>query len=224
MNFKNESITEKQKRAYKVFEFLFDLYPNAKIQLNFSSPFELLVATMLSAQCTDERVNIVTGELFNKYTSIDDFVKVGQDDLEKDIFSTGFYKAKAKHIKSAALIIKEKYHSIVPNTMEELLTLPGVGRKTANVVLGHCFDIPGIVVDTHVSRISQRLMFTLSNNPEKIEFDLMELFAQNKWIIVNHLFISFGRGICTSRKPKCSECKIIDFCDFVNKGNQSNSL
>lgn len=215
MNFKNESLKDKKKRAGIVFDILNDLYPNSKIQLNFSTPFELLVATILSAQCTDERVNIVTAVLFKKYKSIGDFIRADLNELEKNIYSTGFYKAKAKHIKDAACMIHDKFNDTVPDNMENLLLLPGVGRKTANVVLGHCYNIPGIVVDTHVSRISRRLALTESKEPVKIEFDLMNLYEKNKWILLNHLFISFGRTVCESRKPKCDECRIKSFCNFV---------
>lgn len=201
-----------KKRMKKILDILKKEYPDVKIQLNFSTPFELLIATILSAQCTDARVNIVTEQLFKKYFLPEHFVNLENEELESLIFSTGYYKAKARHIKAAAKMILEEFNCNVPDNMEDLLKIPGVGRKTANVILGHCFNIPGIVVDTHVSRISQRLGFVKTNNAEKIEFELMELIPKNQWVIFTHYFINLGRKVCLSRKPKCGICKINKYC------------
>lgn len=204
----------KKKKVQIVIEILEKEYPGVTIQLNFTTPFELLIATILSAQCTDARVNIVTSSLFQKYKSPNQFAEAIPEELEMDIFSTGFYKAKAKNIRETAKIIVEQFNGQIPNTMEQLLLLPGVGRKTANVVLGHCFDTPGIVVDTHVKRISNRLGFVDSDDPVKIEFELMKIIPKENWIQYNHLMINFGRAICTSQRPKCLSCPLTDYCIF----------
>ena len=193
-----------------------NLFPYVKIQLDFRTPFELLVATILSAQCTDDRVNQVTKVIFEKYNKPSDFVNLELDLIEKLIFSTGYYKAKAKHIKEASTTIIEKFNNEVPGTMEELLSLSGVGRKTANVILGHIWNIPAIVVDTHVIRIINKLGFADTTNPEKIEFILMELLPKDKWVIFTHYMINFGRKICVARKPKCLECVLSDICPSAN--------
>ncbi len=191
---------------------LSELYPVAKIQLSFSSPFELLFATILSAQCTDNRVNKVTAEVFKQYNTPEQFSKLPLEVIEQLIFSTGFYKAKAKHIQDMSLALLEKFNGVVPGTMDELLALPGVGRKTANVILGHIFNIPAIVVDTHVIRISNRLGLVQTTNPEKIEFELMKLVDKQQWVVFTHYLINFGRQICDARKPKCSECLLNRVC------------
>ncbi|HPP39217.1 MAG TPA: endonuclease III [Candidatus Kapabacteria bacterium] len=198
----------------KILDILAKEYPNVKIQLNFSNPFELLIATILSAQCTDERVNKVTPSLFKKYKSPSDYVNIPIEELEKEIYSTGYYKAKAKHIKEMSKMLLEKYNGVVPSQLEELIKLPGVGRKTANVVLGHCFNVPAIVVDTHVIKLSNRLGFVCTKNAEIIERKLMELIPKNKWVIFTHYFISHGRKICTARNPKCNECVISKYCKY----------
>jgi endonuclease-3 len=198
-------------------------YPDVKIQLDFDTPFQLLIATILSAQCTDARVNQVTKQLFKKYKYIEDYIKVPQEELEKDIFSTGFYKSKAEKIQKATEMIIKKYNGEVPSTMEELLSLPGVGRKTANVLLGHIFNVPAIVVDTHVLRITNRLGFVETDNAEKVEFKLMELIPENEWVIFTHYFINHGRKVCLARKPKCNKCKIYDYCKFEYKEQNSTS-
>jgi endonuclease-3 len=196
----------------KVIELLANEYPDVKIQLNFSTPFELLVATILSAQCTDERVNKVTPILFAKYKNIERYFQVPQKELEEDIFSTGFYKSKAEKIQKTAKIISEKFNGEVPNSLEKLLELPGVGRKTANVILGHIFNIPAIVVDTHVVRITNKLGFVDTENAEKIEFKLMDLVPKEKWVVFTHYLINHGRKVCIARKPKCQECVISKYC------------
>ncbi|MGA2297603.1 MAG: endonuclease III [FCB group bacterium] len=210
--FKSETKNAQKKRMGAILDILSKKYPDVHIQLNFQYPFELLVATILSAQCTDDRVNIVTKKLFKKYIVPEDYLKVPVEELERDIFSTGYYKAKAKHIMASTQMIIEKFNGKVPSTIDELLTLPGVGRKTANVILGHCFNTPGIVVDTHVLRITNRLGFSGSNNAEKIEQVLMELIPIEQWVIFTHYFINHGREVCTSRKAKCDICLISHLC------------
>ena len=204
--------TAQKIRMSKILEILKKEHLDARIALNYSNPFELLVATILSAQCTDERVNKVTKFLFKKYKTPEDYVLIPIENLEQDIFSTGFYKNKAKNIKGAAMKLVQDFNSEVPNTMEELLSLDGVGRKTANVVLGHCFGVDGIVVDTHVSRLSNRLGFVSTTNAIKIEFELMELIPQDDWVMFTHYMIQHGRKICDARKPLCEKCVINHLC------------
>ena len=188
-------------------------YPDAHCALNHASPFELLIATILSAQCTDVRVNIVTADLFRKYRAPEDYLKVAQTDLEKDIHSTGFFRNKAKNIQAACQRIIYVYNGDIPRTMNEILTLGGVARKTANVVLGNAFGIAsGVVVDTHVSRLSQRLGLTTSTTPKKIEADLIDLVPKRDWIMFPHWMIFHGRQICIARKPRCGECVLNDIC------------
>jgi endonuclease-3 len=207
------AIAEEKQRTRKIIARLKKEYPDARCSLNFTSPLELLVATILSAQCTDERVNIVTADLFRKYTSAQDYIRVEQSELEQDIRSTGFYRNKAKAIQGACRIISEQYGGRTPDTMEELLPLPGVARKTANVVLGNAYGIAsGVVVDTHVGRIAQRLGLTAHEQPEKIERDLMELVPQKDWIDFSHLLIYHGRKVCKARGPLCGECVIERLC------------
>src|SRR6266481_3712780 len=189
------------------------LYPDAKISLTFSNPLELLVATQLSAQSTDERVNLVTAELFKKYRRVEDYATVSQEELEQDIRSTGFYHTKAKNIRAAAQRIMTNYGGEVPHTMEDLVTLPGVGRKTANVVLGNAFGIvEGIVVDTHVGRLARRLGWTTNEDPVKVEQDLMRIIPRKDWLDLSHMLIYHGRAICLARKPLCEECALNDLC------------
>ncbi len=204
----------RKQQIRKVVELLEKEFPDAKIRLNHSNPFELLIATILSAQCTDERVNIVTKNLFKKYKKPADFASSDQEELEKIIFSTGYYKSKAKHIIQSSTMILQEFNGMVPNTMEDLLKLPGVGRKTANVILSHSFNKPGIVVDTHVIRITNRLGIVSNRNPKKIELELMNLLPVEKWVIFTHLMIAHGRKYCLSRKPKCSQCPIKDLCMY----------
>lgn len=201
-----------KKRASKINSILKREYPESKIALAFCNPLELLISTILSAQCTDERVNVVTTSLFKKYRTAEDYLKVSGKELEKDIRSTGFYRNKAKSIRRCCQTLMEKHGGKVPSTMEELLELGGVGRKTANVVLGNAFGVPGIPVDTHVKRLSQRLRLTDKENPDKIEFDLMEIIPKEDWTLFSHLLMSHGRRICIARKPKCKECCIRDYC------------
>lgn len=188
-------------------------YPEATTALNHANPFELLIATILSAQCTDERVNIVTANLFRKYRKPEDYVAVSREELERDINSITFFRNKAKSIQGASRLLIEKHGGQVPRTLEELIELPGVGRKTANVVLGTAFGIPsGVVVDTHVARVSRRLVLTENKQPEKIEADLMALLPKKEWIGFSHRLIWHGRKICLARKPLCGKCSVEKFC------------
>lgn len=206
-------ITDLKKRTAEIIKRLKRAYPDAHCALIHSNPFELLIATILSAQCTDERVNIVTADLFRKYRSPQDFAAADQRELEKDIHSTGFFRNKAKNIKAASRRIIDVYRGKVPETMEDLLTLGGVARKTANVVMGNAFGIAsGIVVDTHVSRLSQRLGLTAQTTPEKIEKDLTILVPKKDWVMFSHWLIFHGRQVCKARKPQCNECCISDQC------------
>ena len=189
------------------------LYPDAKCSLNFSNPLELLVATQLSAQCTDERVNLVTVSLFKKYRSVEDYATVSQEELEQDIKSTGFYRNKAKNLRAAAQRLITSYGGEVPRTMEEMLTLPGVARKTANVVLGNAYGIVvGFVVDTHIGRLARRFGWTTSEDPVKVEQDLMRIIPRQDWLDLSHMLIYHGRAICTARKPACAACTLANFC------------
>ena len=188
-------------------------YPEARCALNFNNPFELLVATILSAQCTDERVNLVTGVIFRKYPRPHDYLSVEVIELAEDLKTINFFNNKTKSIRGAAQKIIDDFGGEVPQTMDELLTLSGVARKTANVVLGNAFGIAsGVVVDTHVSRVSQRLGLTENTVPEKIEKDLNELIPQADWVLFPHLIIAHGRKVCQARKPKCGECVLNDIC------------
>ncbi|MDQ1612403.1 MAG: endonuclease [Pyrinomonadaceae bacterium] len=206
-------VTEEKKRAGKIIGLLKRAYPDARCSLNYSTPLELLIATILSAQCTDERVNIVTGELFRKYRGAEDYVSAAPAELERDIHSTGFFRNKAKAIQGACRMIRDEHGGRVPETLEELIALPGVARKTANVVLGNAFQIAsGVVVDTHVARVSQRLRLTAHEQPEKIERDLNELVPRKDWIIFPHLLIAHGRAVCKARTPLCAECPVEPLC------------
>jgi endonuclease III len=189
------------------------LYPDATCSLNFSTPLELLVATQLAAQCTDERVNLVTKDLFRKYRSVEDFATVSQEELEQDIKSTGFYRNKAKNIRATCQRIIAEYGGEVPHTMKELLSLPGVARKTANVVMGNAFGIvEGYIVDTHNMRLSRRFGWTTSEDPVKIEQTLMHIIPQKDWLDLSHYMIYHGRAICDARKPRCEQCTVAKLC------------
>ncbi|HVF26866.1 MAG TPA: endonuclease III [Pyrinomonadaceae bacterium] len=204
---------EQKGRTGKIIRLLKKQYPEASCSLVHSNPLELLIATILSAQCTDERVNIVTADLFRKYRSAEDYVKVSPSELEKDIHSTGFFRNKAKAIQGACRIISEQYAGTVPADLDALLALPGVARKTANVVLGNAFGVAsGVVVDTHVARLSERLQLSVERQPEKIEHDLMTLVPRRDWIKFSHLLIAHGRKICKARTPQCAECVVERLC------------
>ncbi|MBS7626388.1 endonuclease III [Candidatus Bathyarchaeota archaeon] len=211
-------------RLSEILSILSKTYPDAKVALNFTNPLEILIATMLSAQCTDERVNKVTEALFKKYRSPEDYAKSSLKELEKDIRPTGFYKAKSKNIRDACRIIVEKFNSQVPKTMAELTSLPGVGRKTANIVLSNAYGIiEGIAVDTHVARVSRRLGLTESNDPNKIEQDLMSKVPKSLWFPFTYQLIEHGRRVCNARKPLCSQCNLNKLCpsaSIYGKGSQ----
>jgi len=218
---KRESTDELKTRTRDIIRRLKRAYPDAKCSLNHSNPFELLVATILSAQCTDERVNIVTADLFRKYKKPEDYLKVSPRELEKDIQSTGFFRNKTKSIQGASKVLTEEYGGHVPHTMDELLELPGVARKTANVVLGNAFGVKaGVVVDTHVTRLSHRLALSEQKTAEKIEQDLIEIVPKKDWVIFPHLFIAHGRKICKARTPLCAECPVEKLCpsSFLKTG------
>lgn len=203
-------------RAAAIYDELLRLYPHAQCALRHKGPFQLLVATILSAQCTDARVNMVTPGLFKKYPNPRAFAKAGQDEVEAEVRSTGFYRNKAKSIRGAAQRILNEYAGRVPDTMDALLTLPGVARKTANVVLGNAFGKNvGVVVDTHVSRLGTRLGLTKQSDPNKIEQDLMALFPQETWTMLAHLLIEHGRRVCSARKPDCQSCTLSAVCPKV---------
>ena len=204
---------EEKQRTRDIIGRLKREYPDARCSLNYSNPLELLVATILSAQCTDERVNIVTADLFRKYRAPEDYLRVSQEELEQDVRSTGFYRNKAKAIRGACQRIVEHHAGRVPDRLEDLLLLPGVARKTANVVLGNAFGIAsGVAVDTHVQRLSRRLGLSDENQPEKIERDLIELVPKKEWIDFSHLMIYHGRRVCKARKPLCDECVVEPLC------------
>jgi endonuclease-3 len=207
------AVNKEKQRMLRIIRRLKAEYPEAHCSLNHSNPLELLIATILSAQCTDERVNIVTVDLFRKYRRSEDYCGVEQSELEQDIHSTGFYRNKAKAIQGACRIIAEKHQGSVPENLDDLILLPGVARKTANVVLGNAFGIiSGIVVDTHVTRLSERLGFSAEKQPEKIERNLMELVPRKDWIVFSHLLIAHGRKVCKARTPLCAECVIEPYC------------
>lgn len=211
-------ITKKEKeRMERIINALNREYTvEGKCFLDHETPWQLLIATILSAQCTDNRVNIVTKDLFQKYRSLKDFAEAKQEELEKDIHSTGFYRNKAKNIIACSRQLVEEYNCEVPNDITMLTNLPGVGRKTANVIRGNIYGEPSIVVDTHVKRISKRLGFTKEEDPVKVEYDLMAILPKNQWIPYNIQIITLGRSICTARNPKCSECFLKDDCKYEN--------
>lgn len=211
-----ETVAAKKERTLKIIAALQRTYPNAHCELIFSNALELLIATILSAQCTDKRVNLVTAELFKKYRSAKDFADADITELETDIRSTGFYKNKAKNIKACCTELVQKYNGEVPRTMEELNALAGVGRKTANVVLGNAFNINvGVVVDTHVTRLSNRLGLAKGTDAVKIEQQLMELVPQEDWTLLSHWLICHGRRRCAARKPDCDTCEILKLCPQI---------
>ena len=208
-----KKVLVRQERVRAILPILKKAYPNAKCSLDHTTPLELLVATILSAQCTDDRVNIVTKDLFKKYKSAKAYAAAPQEKLEKEIQSTGFYRNKAKSLRAMAASLIEKHKGQVPSTMEELTGLAGVGRKTANVVLGNAFGQNiGVVVDTHVARLSGRLGLTNQTDPVKIEQDLMQIVPQEDWTLWSHVLIHHGRAICQARKPKCTECPLLPHC------------
>ena len=206
-------------RAKKILEILRSEFPDSSPALISESPFELLIATILSAQCTDERVNQVTEKLFEKYTTPQDYLKVPNEELEKDIFSTGYYKQKSRNIKACCDKLISDYEAKVPGDFDELVKLPGVGRKTASVVAGNAFGVPSIAVDTHVIRLSNLLDFIDSTKQEKIEARLKELFPEEWWVESSHWLQKHGRNTCIARRPKCLECNISDYCPSYQTTN-----
>jgi endonuclease-3 len=203
-----------KQRIQRIVKILSRTYPDVKTALRHRNPVELLVATILSAQCTDERVNQVTTTLFKKLRTAKDFAEVPLSALEEMIRPTGFYRNKAKSINACCVALVQRHGGKVPDNMEALVQLPGIGRKTANVILGSAFGIPGIVVDTHVKRASQRIGLTTESDPVKIEFDLMPLIPKKDWIAFSHQMIWHGRALCKARKPKCPECPLLALCDY----------
>ncbi len=202
------------KRLQKIIPILKDEYPDAGPRLNFTNPLELLVAGILAAQCTDEKVNAVTKDLFKKYKSAHDYAQADINELMDEIYSTGTFRKKAERIIECCKTIDTMYDGKVPDNMEQLSSLPGVGRKTANMVLANYFGQPGIIMDTHVIRLSNRIGLSDKKYPDKIEHDLMQIVPQKDWTIFSHLLAFHGRKICVARKPKCEECKINAFCDY----------
>ena len=214
----DETLADKKERVKKIIELLGKEYPDAKTALHYSSPLEILVATILSAQSTDKQVNVVTKSLFKKYKTAKDYADADLSELEQDIKSTGFYHNKAKHLKNAAKLLVEKYDGKVPQSMDKLVELQGVARKTANIVLSNAYGIVvGVAVDTHVKRLSQRLGLTDNTNPDKIEKDLMEIVPKSQWERITNLLIFHGRNVCTARKPNCKECTLNKLCPSAFK-------
>ncbi len=211
-----------EKQNIEIIEKLKKTYPDAKCSLDFTTPFEMLIAVILSAQCTDERVNKTTPAIFAKYNTPEDFANMDLSLLESLIHPCGFYRNKAKNIQATSKILVEKYHSQVPNTMEELMSLPGVGRKTANVVMLEAFNNPqGVAVDTHCKRIANRIGFSKQKEPEKIEQDILKAFPKKYYYVLNHVLIWHGRNICTARNPKCTTCPISNYCQEYQKTSKA---
>lgn len=204
-------------KTEKIYELLKDTYPDAKCGLDYTTPFQLLVSTMLSAQATDKSVNKVTEELYMQYPDLDSFLKLSQDEIEEKIRKIGLYKNKAKNIYLMCRELKCKYNGEVPQNMEDLMKLPGVGRKTASVVLVEAFHIPAFPVDTHVFRISRRLGLSKSTTADKVSDDMMKKFPKYKWHLLHHLLITHGRATCTAKKPKCPDCSVRELCDYYKK-------
>jgi endonuclease-3 len=213
-----ETPAELKLRAKKIYSGLNKLYPNAHCELDFKNPLQLLVATILAAQCTDKRVNTVTPALFRKYKKAEDFASAKKSELEELIHPTGFYKNKAASIIGMARKVCDEFGGKIPNNLDDLVTLPGVGRKTANVILGNAFNIPGITIDTHFGRLSRRFGWTKETDPEKVEFAMHEIFDPKYWTHLSQLVIWHGRRICNSRKPACGACPIADLCPSYGEG------
>ena len=209
---------ETRKEARAIYRILTKTYPEVRCELDFKNPLELIIAVVLSAQCTDKRVNTITQALFKKYKKAKDYAKAPLAEIEEYIFSAGFYHAKARHLNGLGRKLIENFDGEVPSTLEELITLPGVGRKTANVVLGHAFDIPGITVDTHFGRLSRRFHWTTSMDPVKVEHQVGELIPQKEWTNLSQRMIWHGRRICHSRKPACGACPLAKLCPSVGIG------
>lgn len=213
-----ESLANKKIRAKAIYRLLSKSYPNVKCELDYSNAFELLIATVLSAQCTDKRVNQTTPALFKKYKTVKKMASADRKDIERLIKSTGFFRAKAKNIKGLSEKILTEFNGEVPSNLEDLITLPGVGRKTANVVLGHAFNIPGITVDTHFGRLSRRFGWSKENNPVKVEFEVAALIPEKEWTNLSQRMIWHGRRVCHSRKPACGVCSLAKLCPSFGIG------
>lgn len=211
------SLNEKKKKAYKIFESLKIAYPDSKVLLNYQNAFELLIATILAAQCTDDRVNSVTPALFKQYPDSRSMAHAELGDLERIIKPTGFFKNKAKSLKRVSNVIEKEFSGELPETIEELATLPGVGRKTANVVAGNCFRVPAIIVDTHLKRVSNRLQLSNSKNPDKIEMELRNIILENNRTEFSYAVNFHGRFTCKARRPLCSKCEIVKLCPYPDK-------
>lgn len=209
--------SDPQKRAAAILKRLKKAYPNAQCELNFSNPLELAIGAILSAQCTDKRVNMVTPALFKKYRTAKDWARIPQDVLEKEIRSTGFFRNKAKNIRALCAVLDEKYGGKVPDNLDVLIQLPGIGRKTANLLISAAYGQPGIIVDTHFKRLSGRLGFTKNDDPDKIEFDLKAIIPEKDWSDWSHVMVFHGRRCCFARKPNCPGCPIKDLCPFFAK-------
>lgn len=205
---------DKKSRVIEIIKVFDRLYSDADCTLDYKDPLQLLISTQLAAQCTDARVNIVTQSLYKKYKDVYDFAKADLSELEQDIKPTGFYHNKARNIKETCKMIIEKFDGKVPDNLDDLLSLPGVGRKTANLVLGDVYGIPGIVIDTHAKRLSNRIGLSNNEDPTKIEFDLMEIVPKENWSKFCHQLVYHGRAVCNARKPECSKCEILDCCEY----------
>ena len=210
-----ESNNEKLKRVKKITKLLYQVYPESKCSLTYKNAHELLVATILSAQCTDHRVNIVTRKLFKKYEDMEDFAYCDITELSMDIHSCGYHNQKAKSIQGSSLIILEEFNGKVPHSMEDLIRLPGVGRKTANCILGEIYGMPSMVIDTHMIRIMNLLGLIKEKDAKKIEFDLMRIFNKDDWVKLTHMIIDHGREICIARRPKCNDCVLKALCPSI---------
>lgn len=208
----------KKENIQKIVSTLYDMYPNVTVSLNFTSPFELLICLILAAQCTDERVNKITGEFFHKYNRPEHFSEMNVEDIEQLIKSCNFFRNKAKHIKNASIKLLNDFNGIVPNNVEDLVSIPGIGRKSANCILSDAFKTPvGIAIDTHAKRICNRLGLSTQSDPSKIEQDILKIIDASMWQRYNLIFVTHGREICDARNPKCNECKLNIYCDYYTK-------
>ena len=213
----------KKQKVLQILDEFDKVYPEAVCSLEYETPLQLLISTQLAAQCTDARVNIVAKDLYKKYKSVSDFANAGINELERDVKSTGFYRNKAKNIIACCKILMEKYGGDIPNKLEELVELPGVGRKTANVFLNEIYGIPGIVVDTHAKRLSQRIGLTKNEDPEKIEYDLQKIVPKDRWADFCHQLVFHGREVCNARSPKCEECTINGLCNYFKTADKKQN-
>jgi len=212
---KEDAEVKKKEAALQILAILQKEYPDARVTLDFNNPWQLLIATIMAAQCTDERVNLVTRDLFKKYRRVGDFAAADLSTLEKEIRSTGFFHNKAKSIIGCCQRLVKQFNGEVPRTLEELTSLPGVGRKTANIILGNVYGQQAIAVDTHVKRLSHRLGWAKSDNPDRIEFELMKVLPEDRWTISCHQLVSHGRKVCLARNPQCPSCPVVRFCPKI---------